>query len=77
MNRDIVGRHVHLTDEIKDYINSTIDGFDKYNLDVISVHSIISADDKHGKPQITFEFVMNIAHQDTVVVKQKHQELHA
>ena len=39
MNRDIVGRHVHLTDEIKDYINSTIDGFDKYNLDVISLQS--------------------------------------
>jgi putative sigma-54 modulation protein len=77
MNRDIVGRQVHLTDEIKSYVDSTIDGFDKYNLDIISVHSIITVDDKHGKPQITFEFVMNIAHQDTVVVKQKHQELHA
>ena len=77
MNRDIVGRHVHLTDEIKSYINSTIDSFSKYNLDIISVHSIISAEDKHSKSQITFEFVMNIAHQDTIVVKQKHQELHS
>jgi putative sigma-54 modulation protein len=76
MNTDIVGRHVNLTNEIKDYINSTIEDFGKYNLDIISVHSIVSAEDKHGKPQITFEFVMNIANKDTIVIKQKHQDLH-
>ncbi len=77
MNRNIVGRHINLTDELKDFINGTIDGFDKYNLDIISVHSIISQEEKHGKPQIAFEFVINIAHQDTIVVKQKDKDLHA
>ena len=77
MNRNIVGRHVNLTDELKDFINGTIDGFNKYNLDIISVNSIISQEEKHGKPLITFEFVINVAHQDTIVVKQKDKDLHS
>jgi putative sigma-54 modulation protein len=77
MNRNIVGRHVNLTDELKDFINGTIDGFSKYNLDIISVNSIISQEEKHGKPLITFEFVINVAHQDTIVVKQKDKDLHS
>ena len=35
MNTSIVGRHIKLTDAIKDYINSSIDTFKKYNLDII------------------------------------------
>ena len=49
MNTSIVGRHIELTDSIKDYINSSIEAFRKYNLDIISVNSIISQDEKHGK----------------------------
>ena len=62
MNTSIFGRHVDLTDAIKDYINSSVEVFKKYNLDIISVNSIISQDEKHGKKAFSFEFTLNIAH---------------
>ena len=77
MNTSIFGRHVDLTDAIKDYINSSVDVFKKYNLDIISVNSIISQDEKHGKKAFSFEFTLNIANLDTVVVKQKDKNLYA
>jgi putative sigma-54 modulation protein len=77
MNRNIVGRHINLNDELKDFINKTIDGFDKYNLDIISVNSIITQEEKKSKPFIAFEFVLNISNIDTIVVKQKGKELHS
>jgi putative sigma-54 modulation protein len=76
MNTSIVGRHVTLTDELKAHIESTISTFKKYNLDIISVNAIISQEQKHGKNVITFEYVLNIANIDTVVVKQKDKDLH-
>ena len=48
MNTSIVGRHIDLTDAIKEYINSSIEVFKKFNLDIISVNSIISQEEKHG-----------------------------
>ncbi|WP_198305800.1 ribosome hibernation-promoting factor, HPF/YfiA family [Arcobacter vandammei] len=77
MNTSIVGRHIKLTDAIKDYVNSSINAFEKYNLDIISVASTISADEKQGKNSFTFEFTLNIANIDTVVVKQKDKDLYA
>jgi putative sigma-54 modulation protein len=76
MNTSIVGRHITLNDELKLHIQNTIDIFGKYNLDIISVNAIISQEEKHGKNLITFEYVLNIAHQDTVVVKQKDKDIH-
>ncbi len=77
MNTSIVGRHVTLTDELKSHIESTIETFKKYNLDMISVNAIISQEQKHGKNVISFEYVLNIANIDTVVVKQKDKDLHS
>jgi len=77
MNTSIVGRRVTLTDELKGHIESTIDTFKKYNLDIISVNAIISQEQKHGKNLITFEYVLNVANIDTVVVKQKDKDLHS
>lgn len=77
MNTSIVGRHIDLTEAIKDYINSSIEAFNKYNLDIISVNSIISQDEKHGKKAFTFEFTLNVAHLDTIVVKQKDKDLYS
>ncbi len=54
MNTSIVGRHIKLTGRIKDYINSSIDTFKKYNLDIISVTSTIVGDEK--AKGFTFEF---------------------
>ena len=76
MNTRIVGRHVTLTDELKSHIESTIETFKKYNLDMISVNAIISQEQKHGKNVITFEYVLNIANIESVVVKQKDKDLH-
>jgi len=77
MNTSIVGRHVTLTDDLKLHIESTIETFKKYNLDIISVNAIISQEQKHGKNVISFEYVLNIANIDTVVVKQKDKDLHS
>ena len=76
MNTSIVGRHVTLTDDLKSHIESTIETFRKYNLDMISVNAIISQEQKNGKNTITFEYVLNIANIETVVVKQKDKDLH-
>ena len=77
MNTGIVGRHIDLTDSIKDYINSSIDVFKKYNLDIISVNATISQEEKNSKKAFTFEFTLNIAHLDTIVIKQKDKDLYA
>jgi putative sigma-54 modulation protein len=76
MNTSIVGRHITLTTDLKNHIQSTMQTFDKYNLDIISINAIISQEQKHGKNLITFEYVLNIAHQDTIVIKQKDKDLH-
>jgi putative sigma-54 modulation protein len=77
MNTSIVGRHIELTEPIKDYINSSIEIFKKYNLDIISVNAIISTEEKNGKKGFSFEFTLNVAHLDTIVVKQKDKDLYA
>jgi putative sigma-54 modulation protein len=77
MNTSIVGRHIELTEPIKEYINSSVEIFKKYNLDIISVNSIISQESKNGKKVITFEFTLNVANLDTIVVKQKDKDLYA
>ena len=77
MNTSIVGRHIELTEPIKEYVNSSVEIFKKYNLDIISVNSIISQESKNGKKVITFEFTLNIANLDTIVVKQKDKDLYA
>jgi putative sigma-54 modulation protein len=76
MNTSIVGRHITLTENLKEHIENTIDVFKKYNLDIISVNAIISQEQKNGKNLITFEYVLNVAHQDTIVVKQKDKDIH-
>ncbi len=76
MNTSIVGRHITLTDDLRNHIESTMSTFGKYNLDIISINAIISQEQKHGKNVITFEYLLNIANIDTVVVKQKDKDLH-
>jgi putative sigma-54 modulation protein len=76
MNTSIVGRHINLNENLKLHIENTIDVFGKYNLDIISVNAIISQEQKNGKNLITFEYVLNIAHQETIVVKQKDKDVH-
>ena len=77
MNTSIVGRHIDLTEPMKNHINSSIEVFSKYNLDIISVNAIVSKEEKRGVQAFTFEFTLNIANLDTIVVKQKDKDLYA
>ncbi|NLO17098.1 MAG: ribosome-associated translation inhibitor RaiA [Arcobacter butzleri] len=77
MNTGIVGRHIELTDTIKNHINASIETFKKFNLDIISVNAVVSKESKYGKVGFTFEFAINVANIDTVVIKQKDKDLHS
>lgn len=77
MNTSIMGRRIELTDPIKNYINSSIDSLNKYNLDILSVNAIVAQEEKRGKQEFAFEFTINVANKDTIVIKQKDKDLYA
>ena len=77
MNISIVGRHITITEDLREHIEKTIDVFKKYNLDIISINTVVSQEQKNKKNIVSFEYVINIAHQDTIVVKQKDKDIHA
>ncbi len=77
MNRSIVGRHFELTEPIKEYINSALDGLEKYNLEIISATVVISGDTKNGKKGFSVEFVVNLKGKHTVVITQKDKDVYA
>jgi len=77
MNISMVGRKVELSDAIKDYIEKTIGGFEKYNLDITSVHVVVNKDEKHKKTSYEVEFILSVANQDNIVVKQNDKDLYA
>ena len=54
MNTSIVGKQFDLTEPIKAYIEGAVDALGKYNLDIISVRTVISADEKNGKKGFKF-----------------------
>lgn len=76
MNISMVGRHVELTDGIKSHIESGVDTLKKYQLNIISVRAIIAVEEKKGLKTISIEFTINIAHKNTVVIKQKDKDLY-
>lgn len=77
MNTSIVGRHIELTQAIKDYVDSSMDILTKFNLDIISISAIISKENKNKKNIFSFEFTINIANLDTIVVKQIDKDLYS
>ncbi len=76
MNRSIVGRHCELTENTREYINKTLDGLKKYNLDIISARVVISNNERNGKKNYVAEFVINLKGKNTVVIDQKADELY-
>jgi len=76
MNISITGRHLDLTDAIKEHINTSIQTLSKYNMDIISVNVIVSAQTKKGKEHSMVEFVINLAHKNSVIVKQNDGDLY-
>ncbi len=77
MNISLTGRQLELTDAIKAHMNTSIETLNKYNMDIISVNVIASTQTKKGKEHSTVEFVINLAHKNTIVIKQSNDDLYA
>ncbi|MCK9546865.1 MAG: ribosome-associated translation inhibitor RaiA [Sulfurospirillaceae bacterium] len=77
MNTSIVGKQFELTDAIKNYIESGFDALGIYNLDIISTRALITADEKKGRKGFGAEIIINLAHSNTVVIKEKDKDLYA
>lgn len=77
MNTSIVGRQITLSEAIKSYIENTFENLTKYKLDIISIRSVVSADERGGKKGFWAEFSVNLAGLDTIVIKQKNKDLYA
>lgn len=77
MNIYLTGRQLELTDPIKAHMNASIETLGKFNLDIISVSVIASAQTREGKDQSIVEFVINLGHKNTIVIKQRDDDLYA
>jgi len=77
MNKSITGRHFELTEPIKEYANSAIDGLNKYHLDIISARTVISANEKNGKKGFSTEFIVNLKDKNTIVITQVDKDVYA
>jgi len=74
MNISMTGRNLELTDALKEHITSSIETLKKFNLDIISVNVVVSSQTKKGKEHATVEFVINLAHKNTIVIKQNDED---
>ncbi len=77
MNISLTGRQLELTDAIKAHINTSIETLSKYNMDIISVNVVASAQTKKGKERSVVEFVINLAHKNSIIIKQNDDDLYA
>ncbi|MCK9491993.1 MAG: ribosome-associated translation inhibitor RaiA [Sulfurimonas sp.] len=77
MNISLTGRHLELTEHIKAHINTSIETLSKYNMDIIAVNVVVSTQTKKGKEHSVVEFVINLAHKNSVVIKQSDDDLYA
>lgn len=77
MNISLVGRRIELTESIKEHLNSSIDTLNKYNLDIISVSAVASTQERNGKRGVAIEFTINLSGKNTVVIKQRDDDLYA
>ena len=77
MITSIAGKQFELTDSIKAYVQTAVDTLGKYNLDIISVRTVVSADENGGKKGFSIEFAINMAHKNTIVIQQKDKDVYA
>jgi len=76
MNISMTGRNIELTDAIKEHITASIETLKKFNLDIISVNVIVSSQKRKGKDHEYVEFVINLAHKNTIIIKQNDEDLY-
>ena len=77
MNKSITGRHFELTDAIKNYADNAMEELKKYNLDLISASTVISANEKNGKKGFSVEFIVNLKDKNTIVITQVDKDVYA
>ena len=77
MNISLVGRHVELTDPIKQHLNNSIETLKKFHLDIISVVAVATGNENKGKLGVSVEFTINLASKNSVVIKQNETDLYA
>lgn len=75
MNISLVGRHIELSDAIKEHLIHSIDTLSKFHLDIISVSAIASMNER--KKGVTIEFTINVAGKNTIVISQCDDDLYA
>ena len=75
MNISLVGRHIELSDAIKEHLMHSIDTLTKFNLDIISVNAVASMNER--KKGVSIEFTINISGKNTVVISQRDNDLYA
>ena len=75
MSKNIVGRHYDLSDSIRDHISESLDSLDKYNLNIISSNTIITADSK-TKKNVSVELVLNLKDKNTIVITQSDKDVY-
>ena len=73
MNRSITGRHLELTEPIKNYAESAVDGLSKYNLDIITANTVISSSEKKG---FAVEFIVNLKDKNTIIITQVDKDVY-
>jgi len=73
MNVQIRAKDVTLNDNTKAHIQSAIEAFTKYNLDITTVNVMVGAE----KKGVTVEFDIHIAHAQPVVISQSDDVLDA
>ena len=77
MNISLAGRQLELTDAIKAHMTSSIETLNKFNMDIISVSVVASTQTKKGKEHSVVEFVINLAHKNSIIIKQSDMDLYA
>ena len=77
MNISLTGRQLELTDAIKAHMTTSIETLSKFNMDIISVNVVASAQTKKGKEHSVVEFVINLAHKNSIIIKQNDDDLYA
>jgi len=76
MSKNIVGRHFDLSDSIREHIAASIDELDKYNLNIISSNTIVSANNKK-KEGVAVELVLNLKDKNTIVITQSDKDVYS
>jgi putative sigma-54 modulation protein len=74
LNLSIVGRHVDLSDSIKETVESGVAILQKFELNIISIRVILSDGDKKS---FSAEFAINIAQKNSIVVKSTGKDLYS